>query len=433
MTAEVAVLNKSAVALAADSKVSIETGSGTKTYDTVNKVFTLSKVHPVGIMVFGNAEFMRYPWETVIKLYRRQAGDQEHDTVAAWGEDFARYLLKFGKIRPEHVADNIRAILASWFNVIDRRVNAAMHEGGGGDTTPATYAEALRDVLTGHVEHIGREDASAEKDGWANAIVGHQAAIETAIEEAGFPIGDDAALGSLLDAFSKGVLASNRLSPQSSGFVVAGFGRDEYFPALVEYTTDGFVGDSVAKLVRVGTYDVTRSQASAIQAFAQGDVVRRFMGGGDPQLLSLLKGAFAEAMRDSCLEVLNQYGAPEHKTDEVRNTISAAVFERFKGTVEGVARYQHERFVGPIIDMVAMLPKDELAHLAESLVSLTSLQRRVASDVETVGGPVDVALVSKCDGFVWIKRKHYFKPELNQHFLRNYMREIGPGGSHDDD
>lgn len=65
MTAEVAIMNKYAVALAADSKVTVSGMSMSKTYDTVSKVFTLSKVHPVGVMIFGNAEFMGYPWETI--------------------------------------------------------------------------------------------------------------------------------------------------------------------------------------------------------------------------------------------------------------------------------------------------------------------------------------------------------------------------------
>lgn len=68
-------------------------------------------------------------------------------------------------------------------------------------------------------------------------------------------------------------------------------------------------------------------------------------------------------------------------------------------------------------------PIDELADVAESLVSLTSLKRRVSMQLETVGGPVDVAVISRGDGFVWIKRKHYFQPEANQHFLANYYRE----------
>lgn len=29
---------------------------------------------------------------------------------------------------------------------------------------------------------------------------------------------------------------------------------------------------------------------------------------------------------------------------------------------------------------------------------------------------------SKGDGFIWIKRKHYFQPELKQSFILNYLR-----------
>ena len=74
--------------------------------------------------------------------------------------------------------------------------------------------------------------------------------------------------------------------------------------------------------------------------------------------------------------------------------------------------------------MVTMLPKDELPHLAESLVALTSLQRHVSHAAETVGGPIDVALISKGDGLIWIKRKHYFSPELNPQFTAKYLRSI---------
>lgn len=75
MTAEIAVMNKWAIALAADSKVTISGMRASKAYDTVNKLFTLSKIHPVGIMIFGNAEWMDYPWETIIKLYRDKKGN----------------------------------------------------------------------------------------------------------------------------------------------------------------------------------------------------------------------------------------------------------------------------------------------------------------------------------------------------------------------
>ena len=54
-------------------------------------------------------------------------------------------------------------------------------------------------------------------------------------------------------------------------------------------------------------------------------------------------------------------------------------------------------------------------------VSLTALKRRVSLEEETVGGPIDVAVVvSKGDGLIWIRRKHYFDPALNQSYIANH-------------
>ena len=74
MTAEVAILNRSAVAFAADSAVTIQNLASAKVYNTVNKLFTLSKYHPVGVMIFGSADYMGIPWETVVKMYREKLG-----------------------------------------------------------------------------------------------------------------------------------------------------------------------------------------------------------------------------------------------------------------------------------------------------------------------------------------------------------------------
>lgn len=67
MTAEIAVLNKTGVALAADSAVTIGTTGAQKVYNSANKLFTLSKYQPVGIMIYGGASFMGIPWENLIK------------------------------------------------------------------------------------------------------------------------------------------------------------------------------------------------------------------------------------------------------------------------------------------------------------------------------------------------------------------------------
>ena len=80
-----------------------------------------------------------------------------------------------------------------------------------------------------------------------------------------------------------------------------------------------------------------------------------------------------------------------------------------------------EEYVSPILADVINLPKDEMALLAESLIHLTSMKRKFSLDQdETVGGNIDVAILSKGDGFIWAKRKHYFDSKLNQHYIKNY-------------
>ena len=54
MTSEILILNNNAIAMAADSAVTV---GGKKTYNGVNKLFMLSNNPPMGIMIFGSAEF----------------------------------------------------------------------------------------------------------------------------------------------------------------------------------------------------------------------------------------------------------------------------------------------------------------------------------------------------------------------------------------
>jgi len=73
------------------------------------------------------------------------------------------------------------------------------------------------------------------------------------------------------------------------------------------------------------------------------------------------------------------------------------------------------------MDVVESMPKEELAVLAEALINLTALHRRTSQYAETVGGPTDVAVISKGDGFIWVKRKHYFDAKYNPAFVTRYL------------
>lgn len=154
-------------------------------------------------------------------------------------------------------------------------------------------------------------------------------------------------------------------------------------------------------------------------------MVRRFMQGIDPTyrnavadyLRTLLVDQFPSRMVAAIPDKLT--GAEKANfTDKVQDSCKQ-LFDDFEAARDD---YETKKFVDPIIDIVADLPKDELAARAESLVNLTSFKRRITAEAETVGGPIDVAVISKGDGFIWIKRKHYFQKDLNPYYFANYYR-----------
>lgn len=60
MTAEIAIINKSAVALAADSAVTLTIGGAQKVYRSADKIFKLSTNNPITLMFFNSLDSWRY-------------------------------------------------------------------------------------------------------------------------------------------------------------------------------------------------------------------------------------------------------------------------------------------------------------------------------------------------------------------------------------
>jgi hypothetical protein len=66
---------------------------------------------------------------------------------------------------------------------------------------------------------------------------------------------------------------------------------------------------------------------------------------------------------------------------------------------------EQEKYREPLMDAVAALPRQDLAMMAEAFVSLMEFRLKMTADRrETVAGAIDVAVISKGEGFVWVKR-----------------------------
>lgn len=210
-----------------------------------------------------------------------------------------------------------------------------------------------------------------------------------------------------------------------SGVVIAGFGDEEYFPSLKSYRFDSILMDKV-KYKEIFSKKIDFSGLTGfISPFAQREMVDTFMSGVDPSYrkteMSYISSLF-ENYTTLIVEKLEKYNVNEKKKlKEILNNVNNNIISDFDTQME---EYIKKKYVQPIISIASELPIDELALMAESLVNLTSLKRKISREAETVAGPIDVAVISKGDGFIWIKRKYYFKQELNMQILVNRSKEV---------
>ena len=429
MTSEVVVMNRMGVALAADSAVTLEMGDSSKVRDSAVKLFMLSKYHPVGVMVYNNASLLGVPLETIIKLFRRKLGRRPFDTLREYGEELIRFLDGNAELFPEAVQDRyfLRALEAEYLRIGDRVEDEIVARGLFGED--ATNAAEV--VIAEYLEcWRGQKDAEYFRDVSAVNVVGrisgevHKVVRRAAARWGG---GSSGVVDNLYEIARHLIGKDLFLSDVFSGLVVAGFGEAEHFPAVLDLQIGGVYGGRL-KVRPASLAQVSDENPSNIMAFAYTNMVEAFLHGISPRVRAHVEDAtsFIREMPPLALDAVGELGnAEKAKAVEAVRRVSQAKAAEFAHSVLQGTNDRSQK----IARAVGTLTIGELAQVASTLVDLSSFEQQMSLEQETVGGPVDVAVISKGDGFIWINRKHYFRRELNEHFFRNYYDD--PPAAHD--
>jgi len=439
MTAEIAVMNKEAIALAADSAITIGgPGGEEKILTSGNKIFTASKYEPVAVMIYGNATLMGVPWEPIIKLYREQLGQKPFKTIEEYSNDLIKFLSEHKQLFPEDYSDRyFAAHIASYFQgVIRHRLFKSLGikpEVPAPTKTADEWAKAFDPILktekevwrsTAFLPGASAADAKSSRRKYQKLFA---KIIEVSFEKIPLLPRIKRALADIASYAS--VKCPDPLRWRSAtGVVVAGFGRDEIFPALRAFSVHGVFNGRLNHRIndKIG---IGFDHEAVVVPFAQDDMVYAFMEGVDRSYLTETNRATERLVRDYPSVVIDRASflddAQKSKLKVLFSSVAPSVFSDYLKRLE---KFRFENFAQEIVQLVSFLPKHELATLAESMVNLTTLRRKVSLGAETVGGPIDVALISKAEGLIWVKRKHYFDPALNHQFFANYYRQ----GSHEE-
>lgn len=435
MTAEIAILNKMAVALATDSAVTISAGSQEqKIYDSADKLFDLCGPTPIGVMIYHGMQFMQAPLPMLIADYRKRY--QEFDRLADAGFDLLRFLCEWGARSSKKV---LEASLTNMVEPVMDRIKARVQEklekfvNAPPVAQQDDFVKNLRVVFEESVALFERVLAKRPDakflgpDGSKGppAIGDAEMAAMAAIVAANFH-GESEAMIVRLTGIARNAILKDWLSGGETGIVVAGFGMDDIFPSLASFEIDGMAFGRL-KYVETNTVDIDRDGDRArVIPFAQKEMVERFLYGLDEGIERYIMQFCINTVPSISSHILANLEMSEEdkeslgaKAEEAQNAFLGELANSTFADIRSQSK-------SAIEDMVEFMPKPELATMAEALVNLTSIKRKVSRGMETVGGPIDVAVISRADGFIWVKRKHYFEPELNPRYVSRVHNHQSP-------
>jgi hypothetical protein len=417
MTSEVVLMNRQAVAMAADSAVTITGPQYLKTYQSVDKLFPLVDGQPVAVMIYNNAEIMSTPWETVISLYREATKGRSLDSLEAYSEDFMAFISGNPDLfPPDHQDTEFFKHVAVVFTVIAEDFDYQISR------FQETHAARLKDHVSAIFEFVVGElysDYQRYPDDNARAELAcfpkgmgeqvkrrYRAEIEQLIDSLLAALKSNQPNLTMSEATRERLreiavfaVIKDAFFEHYTGVVFAGFGARDKFPAMRSYLTSSVVL-GILKRKQDRRADMTSEGGPVVQPFAQDRMIKTFLTGMDEYLRRFMYGESLKLSLHLVTDVIGRApGLSETQRQQLfrdysENNLGYALREFFKA----IDSYQYAMHTGPIYRAIGSLPKRELGETAASLIKLNSFQQKVMHSIETVGGPIDVAVITRNGG-----------------------------------
>lgn len=420
MTAIVAVLNKHAVAIAADSAATISSRNNKKVFNTANKVFTLSKYHPVAVAIYNNSELVGVPWEIVIKEYRKALGEKTFATLKEYVGDFFNFIKRKNYFTDEEdQKKHLKSLMLSFLGEAISNVRGANITMVGIPLAAGVTAILDNTINTAASMDVTPAFKDVTKDSFEKyAHVEIDEILNDLSSNLGVVIDRDKMATAMFYMFTR-----IRTTPAFSGIVFCGYGEKEVFPSLYSYMLQHVIEGNLSVLTG-GDAQITMSDDVAIMPFAQIDVMQTLIDGIAPIVKDIYFHGLADPIKALLLDISKQVRPASKKiADNIDRFVSKGLQKYINDYIDKCDLQRANSYTTPLVNSVSMLEKEDLADFSESLIGITSVKRKMSlNEQNTVGGPIDVLVLSKGDGAIWMKRKHYFDPDLNPNFFDTYLK-----------
>ena len=369
-------------------------------------------------MIFGSATLHSVPWEILIKDFRAEHSASSCDSLRGYAERLFEFVKAQEVLFPESIR---RAVFVE--NALESALSIARVIGDYDDVTNGSEPERIekwrsrfKEVAISIDRHeiptpLTKEDIDAAVATYAAEI---DARIRTSLKSS---VLDETFVPRLAELGVRLMMKRYDVLFPWTGVVIGGYGAKDYFPSLEVHRCYGFL-DRRFLSRQEDSARIDHATPAVIMPFAMTSMIDTFRSGISPDVHNNVNEATRKGLHAFAEKLKARVGiaAPIDGLDAL---VDEAVESHQESWYQPIL---HEHHV-PMACVIDSIPVTEMAAMAKSLIELESLKERVTRPSESVGGAIDVAVISKHDGFVWVDRKHYFRPELNPRF---FSRQYAP-------
>jgi hypothetical protein len=403
MTSQLILGNAQGVAIASDSAVTL--GGGRRTLDTAEKIFPLPRPHRIAVLHSGSVTVHGLPYLLLLNEWLTTLDDAPLATVEAYRDHFLQW---FGDnlqwLAPERMTREWIWLLGDRFEVIRDSVLEAVREDALGLGPERAALADVRAWAEGLPTFVTFENTDDE---WLSGV--HESLAEQVDEIFEYWF-DDIPRSDEIDGHLRAYATEfyRRSGPwdRTATLAFVGFGESQVLPAYSVSQIGGVLGGRV--LYRHGSSFACSSDGDpifTIQPLGQTAAIDLFLRGVEGRTVDIATDAAQSELKVLRQEIEQMVDDSATRTMEFDRAFTETEQRMARSINDRVWDNSENRFVAPLRYAIAGLPTATLADVARSLVELQALRQTTTAEQSTVGGPIDVAVISRSGGFEWIKHK----------------------------
>ncbi len=189
--------------------------------------------------------------------------------------------------------------------------------------------------------------------------------------------------------------------------VFAGYGENETMPHIYEHYIYGIDHRKLMHKPNKGFELTSEDKVVTIYAQGQPEIIKSYIHGVIDSHVDKLIDGHIKILKESIQRLAFEYLPEEDAILLDANAMPTNGLRKKLALVIDKCKEESEK---EWLDSIKDYNLQKMASLAENFIKATELRKKIMNEAEEVGGLIDLAVISKNDGFQWLNRKSWYDP-----------------------